>query len=62
MAAQAFLPQSSFEPYNISENGPEEYSGGKVSLVSHLCVSRLSGNMRPEGTGERHFCANQLRF
>ncbi|KAF7073081.1 hypothetical protein CFC21_078126 [Triticum aestivum] len=53
MAAQAFLPQSSFEPYSIPENGPEEYSGGKDGLLDHIDglyddEMRSSGNISTE--------------
>ncbi|XBH92794.1 hypothetical protein VPH35_083851 [Triticum aestivum] len=53
MAAHHLLPQSSFEPYNISENGPEEYSGGKDGLLDHMDdlyddEMRSSGNTSTE--------------
>ena len=43
MVVPPLLPRSSFQPNNILENEPEEYSGAKVSLVSYLCNMRAGG-------------------
>ena len=55
MVVPPLLPRSSFQPNNILENEPEEYSGAKVSLVSYLC------NMRAGGL-EKHLSDNYLCF
>ncbi|XP_044393271.1 uncharacterized protein [Triticum aestivum] len=53
MAIPPLLPQSSFQPCNLSENGPEEYSGAKDGLLDHIDhlyddEMRSSGNISTE--------------